>query len=234
MGYGHHAVGKAATAAVGVLYSTGCIVVHARSEVLLFLRLHLRFLAKIMTVVISGSHQGCWLVNPLSPPLLHPSQPPSNAPPCPLPPAHRPLEAHRVPPLPKVSIITAQEISVHSSLNAYVIITQDCCNLLHCVGYKQQLAVPDTDPFEPLEKEYRLSILEPQDDTSSTSTEGSSDEASKVARGFLIPAKLGINRLRVTEVQTGRHGLRLVDTAVLEHNNQHSCGTFAPVCDHRV
>lgn len=105
--YGHHAVGKAATAAVGVLYSTGGIVVHARSEVLLFLRLHLRFLAKIMTVVISGSHQGCWLVNPLSPPLLHPSQPPSNAPPCPLPPAHRPLEVHRVPPLPKVSVNTA-------------------------------------------------------------------------------------------------------------------------------
>ena len=83
------------------------------------------------------------------------------------------------------------------------------------VGYKQQLAVPDTDPFEPLEKEYRLSILEPQDDTSSTSTEGSSDEASKVARGFLIPAKLGINRLRVTEVQTGRHGLRLVHAVLI-------------------
>lgn len=128
--YGHHAVGKAATAAVGVLYSTGSIVVHARSEVLLFLRLHLRFLGKVMTVVISRSHRGCWLVSPLSPPLLHPSQSPSNAPPCPPPPARRPLEAHRVPPLPKVSINTAQEMRVHLSLNACIIITQDCCNPL--------------------------------------------------------------------------------------------------------
>jgi len=80
-----------------------------------------------------------------------------------------------------------------------------------------------------------LSILEPQDDTSSTSTEGSSDEASKVARGFLIPAKLGINKLRIIEVQTGRHGLRLVHAVlILVSNNQHGCGTFAPVCDHRV
>ena len=42
--------------------------------------------------------------------------------------------------------------------------------------------MPDTDPFEEQEKEFRLSILEPGDDSSSTSTEGSTDGTSKVGR----------------------------------------------------
>ena len=53
-------------------------------------------------------------------------------------------------------------------------------------GFKHRLAVPDTDPFEQQEKEFRLSILEPLDDTSSTSTEGSADGASKVGRTLAL------------------------------------------------
>ena len=161
----------AATASVGIPYS---IIVHVRLVVLLFLRLPLRYLANVRIVMFRKNHQGCWLANPLSLPNLPPSLSPSNAPPCPLPLAHPPPEAHRVPPLPKVRITAAQEIRLYVSLNACVIIIAISRTL---IGYKQKLAVPDTDPFEPLEKEYRLSILEPRDDTSSTtSSEGSSDD----------------------------------------------------------